>query len=326
MIETEQLAWVVLRTVNRRQAKGSTARLVVPSDPEVASELGMDPDEDRLQTAVEYLLERDYIVTADIDLRRGTYAITPMGLKWLDKIPPEPLGDSESVAGELERSEKKPRPATRGTQEGVERPWWRRMFGQAVRRPLSAAAVFAAVLVLTIGGVRLFFPATEQRPQQEAQDGQEQPQDQEQQEQPEPPTIPGLSSAEVRLALENQGLDCNGPSTGENLMKWTCVGVYGGAELEVQMQGASPTSIRSVKAMVASPSTDDALAADFLGYVSTVPYEDGAPAVARSWVEANVGAVGAEVRRERTIGNARFELYGPPATRTLEITTSEPPR
>jgi hypothetical protein len=326
MIETEQLAWVVLRTVNRRQAKGSTARLVVPSDPEVASELGMDPDEDRLQTAVEYLLERGYIVPADIDLRRGTFAITPMGLKWLDKIPPEPLGASESVAGELERSEKKPRLATGGTQEGVERPWWRRMFGQAVRRPLSAAAVFAAVLVLAVGGVRLFFPATEQRPQQEAHDGQEQPQDQEQQEQPEPPTIPGLSSAEVRLALENQGLDCNGPSIGENLMKWTCVGVYGGAELEVQMQGASPTSIRSVKAMVAGPSTDDALAADFLGYVSTVPYEDGAPEVARSWVEANVGAVGAEVRRERTIGSARFELYGPPATRTLEITTSEPPR
>ena len=47
-----------MRTVNRRQAKGSTARLVVPSDPEVASELGMDPEEDRLQTAVEYLLER----------------------------------------------------------------------------------------------------------------------------------------------------------------------------------------------------------------------------------------------------------------------------
>ena len=71
MIETEQLAWVVLRTVNRRHAKGSSARLVVPSDPEVASELGMDPDEDRLHTAVEFLLEWGYIVPADIDLRRG---------------------------------------------------------------------------------------------------------------------------------------------------------------------------------------------------------------------------------------------------------------
>jgi hypothetical protein len=214
MIETKQLAWVVLRTVTRRHAKGSSARLVVPSDPEVASELGMDPDEDRLHTAVEYLLERGYIVPADIDLRRGTYAITPTGLKWLDRIPPEPLGASESVAGEPERAEKKPRPAYGGTREGVERPWWRRMFGQAVRRPLSATAVFAAVLVLAVGGVRLFFPATDQQPQQEAQDEQGHPQDQEQQEQPEPPAIPGLSSAEVRLALENQGLDCNGPNIG----------------------------------------------------------------------------------------------------------------
>src|SRR3712207_4343772 len=122
MIETEQLAWVVLRTVNRRQAKGSTVRLVVPSDPEVASELGMDPDEDRLQTAVEYLLDRGYIVPADVDLRRSTYAITPTGLKWLDRIPPEPLGASESAAGEPERADKKPRPATGGTQEGIDHP------------------------------------------------------------------------------------------------------------------------------------------------------------------------------------------------------------
>jgi hypothetical protein len=34
-LETGQLAWLVLKTVNRTQAKGSTVRLVVPRDPEI---------------------------------------------------------------------------------------------------------------------------------------------------------------------------------------------------------------------------------------------------------------------------------------------------
>ena len=50
--EPEHLAWIVLRTVNRTQAKGSTAR-IVPRDPEVAYELDMLPTEDELLSAEE---------------------------------------------------------------------------------------------------------------------------------------------------------------------------------------------------------------------------------------------------------------------------------
>jgi hypothetical protein len=38
----ELLAWLVLRTVNRTQAKGSTARIVVPRDSEMIDELGRE--------------------------------------------------------------------------------------------------------------------------------------------------------------------------------------------------------------------------------------------------------------------------------------------
>ena len=82
--EIEELAYVVLQTVNRTQAKGTTARIVTPRDPEVTDELGMDPDEDRLLTAVEYLLEEGYVVPAGIDLPRGDYTIAPAGLEWLE--------------------------------------------------------------------------------------------------------------------------------------------------------------------------------------------------------------------------------------------------
>ena len=99
--EIEELAYVVLQTVNRTQAKGSTARIISPRDPEVADELGLDPDEDRLLTAVEYLLEEGYVVPAGIELPRGDYTIAPAGLEWLEMgARTEPLEAPGEAPGE----------------------------------------------------------------------------------------------------------------------------------------------------------------------------------------------------------------------------------
>ncbi len=78
-----QLARAILHTVNRTQTRGSTVRIVVPRDSDVTDVLGIDPDADRLQSAVEHLLERGYIIPADVDLTRGAYTITRAGLLWL---------------------------------------------------------------------------------------------------------------------------------------------------------------------------------------------------------------------------------------------------
>jgi hypothetical protein len=83
----EELAWVVLRAANRTQAKGSTVRLVLLHAPEVAHALGGAHEEDKLLAAEDYLLERGYVVPADIGLTRGTYNITPAGLRWLERSP-----------------------------------------------------------------------------------------------------------------------------------------------------------------------------------------------------------------------------------------------
>ena len=85
--EAEELAWVVLRVANRMQARGSTARLVVPRAPEVAHEVGVDLSEDRFVAAEEHLLQRGYIAPADIGLSGATYTITPVGLRWLARGP-----------------------------------------------------------------------------------------------------------------------------------------------------------------------------------------------------------------------------------------------
>jgi len=82
-METEQLAWLVLEALNRTQGRGTTVRLVVPSAPEVTSELDPALAEHELLAAEEYLLERGHIAPANIGLTWGTYTITPVGLEWL---------------------------------------------------------------------------------------------------------------------------------------------------------------------------------------------------------------------------------------------------
>ena len=142
--EVEELAYVVLQTVNRKQAKGTTARIVTPRDPEVTDELGMDPDEDRLLGAVEHLLERGYVVPAGIDLPRGAYTIAPAGLEWLEMGATEsPQAPGEGAIERVEDTtelpqEQLPRRLAQPLSEArrqldreppIERPWWRRMFG-----------------------------------------------------------------------------------------------------------------------------------------------------------------------------------------------------
>jgi hypothetical protein len=126
-LETEQLAWLVLRVVNQTQTKGSIVRLAVPTDPEVDAQLPVAVTDEELLSAEEYLEGHGYLARADITLSRGTYTITPAGLKWLERGSPQQLGATETIMEAPERAE--PRPATGGAQESARRPWWRRIIG-----------------------------------------------------------------------------------------------------------------------------------------------------------------------------------------------------
>jgi hypothetical protein len=117
-VETEQLAWSVLRAVNRTQTKGSTVRLAVPSDPEVAAQLPVAVTDGELLLAEEYLEGHGYLARADITLTRGTYTITPAGLKWLERGSPRQPEAAETVEEGSERAG--PHPATGGAQEPSE--------------------------------------------------------------------------------------------------------------------------------------------------------------------------------------------------------------
>ena len=88
--QAEEIAWVVLRAANRKQARGSTAWLVVPSVLEIAQEIVEKLGYDRLLAAEDYLVERGYVVPSDTGLTRSAYTITPAGMKWLERMPTTP--------------------------------------------------------------------------------------------------------------------------------------------------------------------------------------------------------------------------------------------
>jgi hypothetical protein len=123
-----------LQTANRTQAKGSTARIVVPRDPGMVDELGRErgviPTDDLL-SAEEYLEEHGYLAPTDIGLTRGTYIITPAGLRWIEGAPPGATETPQETGERVGDTQLRRRSASGddrpGCARGVRRPWWRRV-------------------------------------------------------------------------------------------------------------------------------------------------------------------------------------------------------
>jgi hypothetical protein len=88
--EAERLAWPVLQTVNRTQARGSTVRIIVPSDEHLSAE--------------DYLLVRGYVAPVDIGLTRGTYTITSPEDKG-GRSAESPVAEREDLRRRLELAE-----------------------------------------------------------------------------------------------------------------------------------------------------------------------------------------------------------------------------
>ena len=106
--------------------------------------------------------------------------------------------------------------------------------------------------------------------------------------------IPGLTPQDVYLNLENRGFECSDPELmgPENEVRWTCEKQEASGEYLVEINSSDANSVRRVEAWVISsePARLDAMAQDFSGYVTTIPYEGAHPEEAKAWVKQNVGS------------------------------------
>jgi hypothetical protein len=136
------------------------------------------------------------------------------------------------------------------------------------------------------------------------------------------PRVPGLSPIDVTLNLEDRDFTCSEPERGDLYFTRFCrleeplytfeVGVYGRELFTVDL-------IEAIALQFTSAPSDD-IAAPFLGFVATMPYDGSSPLDARTWVEENIYAL-TEAGNELTaeFGDVQYRLSGIPTSRILEI-------
>lgn len=145
------------------------------------------------------------------------------------------------------------------------------------------------------------------------------------------PAIPGLEPADIKVNLERTWkLRFTAPAPGLEYIRHhgEAVDPDTGARLSCQIYGRTPVTVDWAVFTVdatgvagrLSGEVFNGLAAGFLGYAATVPYDGSEPQRAREWVQAHVketnkpGGV-----LETQIGPVKFELSGGAYLRILKV-------
>lgn len=139
----------------------------------------------------------------------------------------------------------------------------------------------------------------------------------------EPYWIAGLTVPDIVSHLSQRGFSCERPTPrGETMSSWECKAPLNaeGVRREISIVGRDPERIRSVTATVSGEGgiPPEEVAADFLGFVVTLPYDGAEPARARQWVVENATSGGNLV-----IGSANLELLREERARVLRIVSTE---
>jgi hypothetical protein len=143
--------------------------------------------------------------------------------------------------------------------------------------------------------------------------------------------IPGLTAADIKVNLEQDlGFHFTGPEMRQTFAVDHGEGVDSttGVKLICDIYESSPMAIQWVEFMVdgsgvagsINPALFNAVAEGYFGYVATLPYEGADPEKAKAWVKANVKTANKQGKVLTTvIGPVKYELYGMPWFRTLEV-------
>lgn len=137
--------------------------------------------------------------------------------------------------------------------------------------------------------------------------------------------IKGLTHADLSVNLERRGFKCSA-TQGQTMRVYRCEASEAGGlvHYDVQYMGANAQNISQITAAVLQygVAPNDRIAAEFLGYIASIPYDGARPADTRRWAETNVGN-----DAETIVASARFEMrQGNPRARSLVIAAAGLPR
>jgi hypothetical protein len=127
--------------------------------------------------------------------------------------------------------------------------------------------------------------------------------------------IPGLAAVDVHGNFTNKGFTLEkrlDPVQSE----WRCKDENGKRSMLVEAFGDSATSLTMVRGTYTGHASGgvNKEAAEFLGYVASIPYDGSRPSEARGWVERNIGS-----SATTSIGDVSFELVANRRVRMLII-------
>ena len=140
-----------------------------------------------------------------------------------------------------------------------------------------------------------------------------------------PAGLPGLAQADVKLNMEDRGFTCSDLDSDEQdgvtYYFRDCTNEIGEVDLYVGTISRTITGVDAIEASIAflDGQGDDQLAASFLGFVATMPYDGSQPTQARAWVESNITEVDTGKPEETEISGVKMMLVGPPTARILQM-------
>ena len=130
--------------------------------------------------------------------------------------------------------------------------------------------------------------------------------------------IPGLTLADIEARLKSDyDLACTGPVEAGGLLTWSCEGraADGAARLEVEITGQDAEHLVSLSGTVLqNVKPDTGLTADFLAFLSALPFQGQDALNAEQWVRGHNLTGG-----QTTIEELSLRLYGPLPERTLDV-------
>lgn len=121
--------------------------------------------------------------------------------------------------------------------------------------------------------------------------------------------LPGVTAADIQPRLEKQGFTVT-PATEGDYTTWNGKLDRGGYQYRITFSGPNPSQIAAISATITGTQNIPAAAAEFFGFVATLPITGIDPEKAKAWAKANTETQRASIESSGIhyliVGNAPF--------------------